>query len=543
MAGLVPAIHVFGCKSGVDARHKAGHDGIRCEQDVMTHTATLAWLAHHELRLAWRDWWSMLTAGRPRRARIVALAMLAFAVVMHFIAFSVVARFATIDPDADRGTLVVITGCAVLAWSLMMSQAMESVTRAFYARSDLDLILSSPVAARRVFAVRIAAMAASTLLMAVLLAAPFINILIYRGGMRWLPAYGVVIAVGAAAAALSVALTVALFRLIGPKRTRLAAQIVAAVVGAIFVIGLQVAAILSYGTISHLAFLQSDTLVALVPAIDSLVWWPARAILGDLTALFVVFATGLVMLAGAIVAFSARFGEHAVAAAGISDSGVFQRRTTSFRRVSQKAALRHKEWTLLRRDPWLASQTLMQLLYLLPPALMLWRAFGSNSDDLVLLVPVLVMAAGQLAGGLAWLAISGEDAPDLVATAPIPASFIVRAKMEAVTGSVAVVFGPFVLAMALASPRHAFAAAVGVGLSAASATLIQLWFRKQAKRKHFRRRQTSSRVATFAEAFSSIAWAATAGLASAGHWPAAITTAVTALGILFGARAVSPRKA
>ena len=52
---------------------------------------------------------------------------------------------------------------------------------------------------------------------------------------------------------------------------------------------------------------------------------------------------------------------------------------------------------------------------------MLWRAFGSHSDDLVLLVPVLVMAAGQLAGGLAWLAISGEDAPDLVATAPIPA--------------------------------------------------------------------------------------------------------------------------
>ena len=68
----------------------------------------------------------------------------------------------------------------------MMSQAMESVTRAFYARSDLDLILSSPVASRRVFAVRIATMAASTVLMAVLLAAPFINILVWRGGARWL---------------------------------------------------------------------------------------------------------------------------------------------------------------------------------------------------------------------------------------------------------------------------------------------------------------------------------------------------------------------
>ena len=287
--------------------------------------------------------------------------------------------------------------------------------------------------------------------------------------------------------------------------------------------------------------MRSVEFLRLTPGVDSFVWWPARAILGDLTALVAVFAVGLVMLAAAIVIFSARFGEHAVAAAGVSDAGIFQRRPATFRRVSPKGALRRKEWTLLRRDPWLASQTLMQLLYLLPPALMLWRAFGSQSDDLVLLVPVLVMAAGQLAGGLAWLAISGEDAPDLVATAPIPTNFIVRAKMEAVTGSVAVVFAPFVLAMALASPRDAFAAAMGVGIAAASATLIQLWFRKQAKRKHFRRRQTSSRIATFAEAFSSIAWAATAGLAAAGRWQAAIT-ALIAFGILFGARTVSPRE-
>ena len=184
----------------------------------------------------------------------------------------------------------------------------------------------------------------------------------------------------------------------------------------------------------------------------------------------------------------------------------------------------------------------MQLLYLLPPGLMLWRAFGSNSSDVVLLVPVLVMAAGQLAGGLAWLAISGEDAPDLVATAPIPPGFVIRAKTEAVILSVLMVFAPFAAVMALASPRDAAVAILGTVVSAASATLIQLWFRTQARRKHFRRRQTSSRVATFAEAFSSIAWAATAGLAAAGHWQAAMT-ALIATGILLGARALSPKPA
>ena len=366
----------------------------------MSGATSLTFLAHHEFRLAWRDWWSMLTAGKPHRVRVVAFALTAFAIFMHLVAYSIVAKFAEIEPDADRGTLVVITGCALLAWSLMMSQAMESVTRAFYARSDLDLILSSPVASRRVFAVRIATMAASTVLMAVLLAAPFINILVWRGGARWLSAYGVVIAVGAVAAALSVALTVALFRTIGPKRTRLAAQIVAAIVGAMFVIGLQVAAILSYGTLSYFTFLKSDLLVTLVPTIESVVWWPARAVLGDLTALVAVLSAGVLLLGAAITLFSARFGDHAIAAAGVSDGGVTQRRRQSgFQRVSPRGALRRKEWTLLRRDPWLASQTLMQMLYLIPPALMLWKSFGDGTGALVLSWQDVLMSGAALRFG------------------------------------------------------------------------------------------------------------------------------------------------
>jgi ABC-2 type transport system permease protein len=72
--------------------------------------------------------------------------------------------------------------------------------------------------------------------------------------------------------------------------------------------------------------------------------------------------------------------------------------------------------------------------------------------------------------------------------------------------------------------------------------VIQLWFRAQAKRSRFRRRQTSSRVATFAEAFSSITWAATAALAAAGTWLALIPGAFALL-LLLAARQVAPRAA
>ena len=505
----------------------------------MSAPATLAWFAAHEFRLAWRDWLAMMTAGKARRLRAAALALLCFVAFMHFIAILALRNAG--DPGLAPGktALVVITGSALLAWSLMVSQAMESVTRAFYTRSDLDLILSSPIAARKVFSVRIVTMALGTVLMAALLAGPFIHVLAIRHGLRWLSAYGVVVSMGAAAAAFAVSITVALFRAIGPKRTRFVAQVVAAVIGSAFVIGLQVAAILSQGTLSRFAFLASDTLVAKAPDAASFVWWPARAILGDTASLAAVAAAAFAMLAATILFFAARFGEHAIAAAGVADARVRQA-STAFRPASPKQALRRKEWTLLRRDPWLASQTLMQILYLLPPALLLWRSYGEGNGVFVVLVPVLVMAAGQLAGGLAWLAISGEDAPDLVATAPVPPRFLLRAKIEGVLGAVAIVFAPLVAALALIAPFQALVAALAMTIAVVAATVIQLWFRNQAKRSHFRRRHTSSRVATFAEAFSSIAWAAAAALA-ASESVLAVMPAALGICVLIVARAISPK--
>jgi ABC-2 type transport system permease protein len=151
------------------------------------------------------------------------------------------------------------------------------------------------------------------------------------------------------------------------------------------------------------------------------------------------------------------------------------------------------------------------------------------------------MAAGQLAGGLAWLSISGEDAPDLVATAPITAHRVLWAKIEAVIGMIALVFAPIVGMMAFGELYAALVCGLGILAAAAASTMIQLCFRVQARRSQFRRRQTSSRIATFAEAFSSIAWAATAALAAAQTW-AALGAAVIALGMVAAIWLVSPSR-
>ena len=229
-------------------------------------------------------------------------------------------------------------------------------------------------------------------------------------------------------------------------------------------------------------------------------------------------------------------------AAGVSSAIVRQRRwSLGFRPRSQGRALRQKEWTLLRRDPWLVSQTLMQLLYLLPPAFLLWRGVYHDSSAPALLVPILIIAAGQLAGSLAWLAISGEDAPDLIASAPVTNACAVRAKTEAVMGVIAIIFGPFIVVLAFVAPNSALITALGVAAAAVSANSIQFWYRAQAKRSQLRRRQNSSLVATLAEALSSFNWAAAGALAPASTWLAVISGLI-ALAIVAAAWVIKPAK-
>lgn len=507
----------------------------------MSSASSLSWFVRHEVRLAWREWIAMLTGGRRGRKRAAMIGLVVFAAIMHLPAYAVIGRFAGLEVPLDKTSLIVLTATIALAWALMLSQAIESVTRVFYARADLDLIMSSPVRLANVFSVRIAAIALSVTSMALLFAAPFVDVLVIGGGARWLAAFGVVIAIGLSAAAVAIAVTLILFRLIGPGRTRLVAQILAAVVGAGFVIALQVAAILSYGTLSRFAVLTSDAAAGFAPGPDSLLWWPSRAALGDIEALLLLLAGSLVMLGAVMAIFSPRFADTAIGVSASHASSRAGRHANPFRNGSRQQALRRKEFVLLKRDPWLMSQSLMQLLYLVPPALLLWRSFSDSSAAIMLVTPVMVMAAGQLAGGLAWLTISGEDAADLVATAPLPPASVVRAKIEVVLVAIAAIFAPLVAALAFASPIQAAITALGVIVSTVSATAIQLWFRVQAKRSQFRRRQTSSRIATFAEAFSSIGWAATSALALAAPLAAGISGVLTAA-IIAATWKISPRR-
>src|SRR4051794_8976346 len=176
----------------------------------MSSAADLTWFARHEIRLAWREWLAMMTGARKKRTRAV-IGLLLLAAILHLPAYAVIGRFADLQAPLDKSTLIVMSATIFLAWALMLSQAIESVTRVFYARADLDLIMSSPVRLNNIFSIRIAAIALSVTAMALLLSSPFIDVLMIVGGIRWFSAFGVVIAIGLSAAAVAIAITILLF--------------------------------------------------------------------------------------------------------------------------------------------------------------------------------------------------------------------------------------------------------------------------------------------------------------------------------------------
>jgi hypothetical protein len=90
--------------------------------------------------------------------------------------------------------------------------------------------------------------------------------------------------------------------------------VLATVIGAAFVIGLQVGAVLSYGALSRTDVLQSQTLEASAPDLASAFWWPVRAALGDIPALAAVLAASAMLLAAAIALLAPRFADVAIIA-------------------------------------------------------------------------------------------------------------------------------------------------------------------------------------------------------------------------------------
>jgi hypothetical protein len=136
----------------------------------------------------------------------------------------------------------------------------------------------------------------------------------------------------------------------------------------------------------------------------------------------------------------------------------------------------------------------MQLLYLIPPAIPL--AVLGDPGVLNRASAGAHQAAGQLGGSLAQLAVSEGRARSH------PSAPITERRMIS-PGAVGAARDPAGLRAVLIAmaPRSLEVAGIVASASRSPPPPHQVWFRSQAKRHYFRRRQTSSRIATFAKRF------------------------------------------
>jgi ABC-2 type transport system permease protein len=247
-------------------------------------------------------------------------------------------------------------------------------------------------------------------------------------------------------------------------------------------------------------------------ALKGLAALPERAAEGDPFALMGWMALALAMFVTAVSVFGDGFVQAALQSVGAPSAPGRFRTATRFR-AQLGPSLRLKERRLLWRDPWLLSQIMLQVLYTLPIGIILWRSGGATGSAGIAFGPTLVVIAGQLAGSLAWIALSAEDAPDFLATAPVTRGEIERGKLAAVALPVAAIMTPPLIALAFASRWGAFCA-LGCGIGASvSAALLMLWRQAPAKRGLVLRRHSQSKLVALVEHWLSLLWAVATGVA------------------------------
>ena len=186
-----------------------------------------AWLLLHELRLARRG--MMARPGMKWRAPLLIGVFLIGGLFIGVPAALALKRFG-LPPTAMVCSIAALATLAV--FTFMLSQSLASATETLYARDDLDLLFSSPIAPRKVLIAKCAGIAANTFNIFALLVTPAVVPVAILVSPAWLAVYVVLAALALFATALGLAIAIGLFRLIGPKRTRTIAQMIAILVGA-----------------------------------------------------------------------------------------------------------------------------------------------------------------------------------------------------------------------------------------------------------------------------------------------------------------------
>jgi len=445
---------------------------------------TWPWLLRHEMRL-------QLRAVGVKRLWMVGLFGGLIWLALHATAWLLLVG---LDSVSLPPKVIIIFGA--LTWliiTLMFSQAIMLSVTALFDRGDFDLLLASPLNPRTVFTVR-----------------------------------GMGIAVGC---------VVLYFLLVtlGARRARVVAQLFGAVVGAAMFMLSQVQNMLGRQTRDQIAVLMKDAAEpGGVLAPDSALWFPFRAFTGEPIALLSVVILGVggffLVVKVAYTRFLSGTQESVTGSANKKNSSSSQAKRFQKSRGGFVGTVLMKEWRLIWRDPQLIAQTLLQALYLLPVVFIAFR----NTDALNFVVPGAVLLAATLAGSIAWITVSAEEAPELIGTAPVNLTRIRWLKVLAALIPVWIFVSPLLFFLLTKNLLWTAVFLFCLAGSTVSAGMIQVWYPRMGDRKNMKKRAQGSMLINMVEGFCAFGWSGAAYalmlIPSPWAWLALVGIAFAALG-------------
>jgi len=440
---------------------------------------SFGWLTLHELRLA------MASRSKKRFGQIVGWVML-LAWIAGGIFIATLLQDVPITP-----TPMLLTGVAAVSialFSFMTTQGMLGSQRTLYEAGDLDLLFSAPIPPRSIMRAKLVGIAAMVMLSFTILLLPLALPVAILGHPQLFGIPALLLALALTAACFGLALTLLLARIAGPRAARTVGQIVAALSGgAIFLLS-QLWNTGDRNTRGGVALLFQEMMDSGFGAhgIGSL---PGKAAFGDPWAVTALLAGSILLFLFTTAAMQSWF-LSGYRAGGMKLGRTKRARGTIDRNFSATlfGAIYAKEWRLMARDPALAFQIVLRIVYLAPILFLALRP-GKSLPLAPSLAFTSVLIAGQVVSSLVWLAVSAEDTPDLLKVAPVAKHELDRAKLSA--------------AMAMAAPL-ALLMPIGIGFATipgAIATLaitvaagwmtglIEVTFAKPAPRSTFRSRR------------------------------------------------------
>jgi ABC-2 type transport system permease protein len=493
----------------------------------MNAVGSLPWLIRNEMRLSWRA-----TTAKIKPWMIGLLVVLGLAIVivpMLFFAGDVRGKLA-FNGAPPTWAVVLAQVFLLVSFTFMLSSTITSSVEALFERGDLDLLVSSPLDSKVIFASRALSVALKTFLSSLVLSLLIVIAGIFLGIWQLLGLMLALIALSFIATAFGMLVTLGLVRTIGARRTKTVAQVLSAVVGAAIYLASQ-----SFRFLGNSSTTSGITgwLVRLFRGnvdTSSFWWFPAKAVFLDPISLMLMLVIGVIVLwfTTNLVHNTFILGTQTATTGGgkrlASSPSNSRGKPVKFASGLTRIVM-NKEWRLIARDPYLISQLGLQMLYLLPAFFVFWQpsstkfsVFGSSFASYAVNI-FIVLLSGTLISRLTQIIVAGEEAPELLAMSPAGGENLRWIKFAGVLIPTILLFSPL-LVLIVVRNMHPLVGLLAFFGTVLSLGILQVWNAKIQPRADLMKRGGRGDFLTgLIQGLVTLAWLAVVlGLESAQWW-------------------------